>query len=109
MESRSGFIKFDPEKILEMSVVLDRQHKLFTQYSTNIKKKADSLKSIWQSDSATLYAEKIEALDTKSIEIGKRLLSLSQDLANASGIYRKGETGAKQEAERLPTDGVFLV
>lgn len=109
MADKSDFIKFDPEKILEMSVILDRQHKRFTQCTANIKKKADGLKGVWQSDSAGLYAEKMKLLDAQSAELAKKLNAFSQDLATASGIYKKGEADAKHKAEGLPTEGVFLV
>ncbi len=109
MANRSDFIKFDPEKILEASLTLDRLHKRFTECTTNIKKKADSLRGVWQSDSAALYAEKISDLDAISIDISKRFVSYTQELASASGIYKKGETDAKQEAQELPTQGVFKI
>jgi len=102
-----SFIKFDPEKIMEESVNIDRQHKLFVQHTAAIKKKADSTKNIWRGDSAQLYAEKITELDARSVEIAKMMAELSQDLANASGIYKKGEEDAKTKAQGLPTEGVF--
>ena len=63
----------------------------------------------WKSDSADLYMKKIGELDAQSNEIAGELLSLSQDLAKASGIYKTGESEAKKKAEALPTEGVFLV
>jgi WXG100 family type VII secretion target len=109
MANRSDFIKFDPEKIMEASLNLDRQHKRFLECTANIKRKADSLRGVWQGDSAVLYADKLNELDRISAEITKRFVSFTQDLSSASGIYRKGETDAKRQAEGLPTEGVFLV
>lgn len=109
MADRTGFIKFNPEKILEVSQNLDRQYKRFVECTANIRKKADSLQGVWQGDSATLYAEKIKALDTISVEIAKQLVSYTDELVSVSGIYKKGETDAKQKAQGLPTEGVFKV
>jgi uncharacterized protein YukE len=67
------------------------------------------LGGVWQGDSAALYGEKIKVLDANSAELAAKLQVLSQDLAQASGIYKAGEGDAKQKAEGLPTDGVFLV
>ena len=106
---RRDFIKFDPEKILDMSVTLERQKKLFVQCAANIMKKVDSTRDFWQSDSATLFAEKIKELDAKSAELAAQFQSFSKDLEAASGIYRKGEADAKRQAQGLPTDGVFRV
>lgn len=103
------FIKFDPEKIMEVSVKLEQQYKKFTQAVASIKNRSESLVGSWQSDSADIYMEKIKKLDTLSVEVAEILLSFSKDLAKASGVYKAGETGAKQKAEALPTDGVFLV
>jgi len=108
MANEGVFIQFDPEKILEASQTLESLHKRFVQGAANIKSKADSLKSVWQSDSATLYAEKMEGLHQRSEELAVRLQSLSRDLAQASGIYRKGEADSTTEAQGLPTEGVFL-
>ena len=109
MAGKSDYIKFDPEKIMEVSMNFDRLHNRFTVCTGNIKKKAESMRSIWQGDSAVLYAEKLKELDTQSAEIAKKFLSYSQDLAKASGIYKDdGETVVKRIAEGLPTDGVFL-
>jgi WXG100 family type VII secretion target len=103
------FIKFDPERIMEVSEQLARQHKRFIQCSANIKKKSEKLTGSWQSDSATLFMGKIRDIDTQSAEMAKLLLEFSQKLASVSGIYREGEAGATREAEALPTSGVFLV
>jgi len=102
-------IKFDPEKILEVSQNLENLNRRFGECTSAIKSRADSLKGVWQSDTATLYDERMKELDTKSNEMASDLKALSQDLASASGIYKKGEADAKAEAETLPTDGVFLV
>jgi len=109
MANSSDFIKFDPVIILETSDILDGQYKLFTQSTAEIKSTVDSTKSSWQSDSATLYSEKIAKVDTKAAELGEQLLILSQDLASASGIYQAGEANAVQEAEGLPTEGIFRI
>jgi WXG100 family type VII secretion target len=106
---RQDFIKFDPEKIMEVSITLDRQHKRFTESTLSIKRRVDNLRSVWHGDSAAEYFEKMKELDRLSVEMSKRIIAFSQDLENASGIYKKGEADAKQEAERLPTEGVFLV
>lgn len=103
------FIKFDPEKIMDVSIKLEQQHKKFTQAVGSIKKRSESLMGSWQSDSADIYMVKKKELDTLSVEVAEILLSFSQDLAKASGVYKAGEAGAKQKAEALPTDGVFLV
>ena len=109
MADRTDFIKFDPEKILEVSQTLDRQHKRFVECTTNIKRKADSLRGVWQGDSATLYAEKLKELDAITLEIAKKFVSYTEELRTVSGIYKKGETDAKQKAQGLPTEGVFKV
>lgn len=107
--SRQDFIKFDPEKIMAVSDKLEQQHKRFTQTAASISKHAERLMASWQGDSAEAYIAKIKELDTQSIEIAGELLVLSKSLAQASGIYKTGESDAKQETESLPVDGVFLV
>lgn len=103
------FVKFDPEKISGVATNLEFQHKRLIQNLANIKRKAENLKANWQGDSAELYMKKIKEFDTQGTEMAKIFLAFSQDLASASGIYKTGETQAKQKAEALPTDGVFLV
>lgn len=109
VSAKADFIKFDPEKIMDISIKLEQQHKRFNLCVSNIQKKSEGLMNNCQSDSLTLYTDKIQELNLKSEEMGKVLLAFSQDLANASGIYKIGETNAKQKSESLPTDGVFLV
>ena len=103
------FIRFDPAKILDASAKLERQHGLFAQCTANIKKKADSLKGVWQGGSAELYSAKMGELDAWSARCAKQFIFFSQELADASGIYAKSEAGAKQKAQALPTEGVFKV
>jgi len=102
------FIKFDSVKISEVSANLDRQHKRFVDYTSKIREKADSLKGVWQGDSATLYAEKIKELDKISKEISTRFVSYTQELAIVAGIYKNGENTAKTESTGLPT-GVLTI
>ena len=103
----ADFIKFDPEKILEVSVRLEQQHKKLIQCTAAIKRKSESLLGSWKSDSSAIYIEKTKEVDTQSETAAEILLALSQDLASASGIYKAGEGSAKKEAESLPTSGVF--
>ena len=102
------FIQFEPEKILEASQNLDKLTKQFSQSKNNVLSKVTSLNGFWKSNSATLFAEKMMELDEKSDELIIRLEKFYDDLVQASGIYKQGETHAKQEAEKLPIDGVFL-
>ena len=103
----TDFIKFDPEKIMDVSTRLEQQHKRLVTCTAAIKRKAESLSGSWQSDSSAEYIAKIKEVDAQSEEAAKILLSLSKDLATASGIYKAGETKAKDEADSLPTSGVF--
>jgi len=103
------FIKFDAGEIMKVSVKIEQQYKKFTQAAESIKKRFDSLMGSWQGDSAEVYRTKIKELDVQSAEMAEALISFSQDLAKVSGVYKAGEAGAKQNAEALPTDGVFLV
>ncbi len=109
MVETSVFIKFDPEKILAVAVKLVNQHERLTRSIANIKRKSQNLTASWQGDSSNLYMDKINELSVQGEDMEKVLLAFSQDLMNVSGIYKAGETQAKQEAESLPTDGVFLV
>ena len=102
------FIQFEPEKILEASQNLENLTNRFSQSKNNILSKVTSLNGIWQSSSATLFAEKMMELDKKSDELIIRLKKFYNDLARASGLYNRGEASAKQGAEKLPTYGVFL-
>ena len=104
----TDFIKFDPEKIMEVSTRLDQQHKRLIQCSNAIKKKSENLLGSWRSDSSDVYIGKIKELDAQSEVAAKILLTLSQDLATASGVYKTGEADAKKLAESLPTSGVFF-
>jgi len=108
MANEGVFVKFDPEKILEVSQTLEDLHKRFLQVTDSMKRKSDSLINVWQSDSATLYAEKLEEIYAQSDVLAGRISSLSRDLGQASGIYRKGEADSVKEAQGLPTEGVFL-
>lgn len=109
MADTSVFIKFDPEKIMGVAMNMERQHKRLVQSIANIKKDSENLANSWLGDSSTLYMDKVRELNAEGEEMAKILLAFSQDLASASGIYKAGETQAKQKAESLPTDGVFLV
>lgn len=109
MANADGFIKFDPVQILDVSVNIDLQHKNFSEYTDNIKKKADGLKGIWHGDSANLFAQKINELTIKDADIIKYFTALSKDLVNASGIYKTSESDAKTQAQGLPTEGVFKI
>lgn len=103
------FIKFDPEKILDVANKLDSSHKDVTQSIANIKQQAVNMTNSWKSDSAALYLEQANALFDQGEEMCKMLEEFKQDLREVSGIYKTGETQAKKKAEALPTDGVFLV
>ena len=101
------FIKFDPEKIMEVSERLRQQHKRLTTCAGNIKRKAESLQGSWQSDSYAEYIKKIKEADEQSGEAAKILLALSQVLASASGLYKTGATKVNDKASSLPISGVF--
>ena len=105
----SEFIKFEPEKILNVSINLEHQHKKLVQCASSIKKEAGTLTASWRGDSSVSYDKKINKLDSESEEMARILLSLSNNLATASGIYKTGEASAKKQTETLPTEGVFLV
>ncbi|HWQ79797.1 MAG TPA: WXG100 family type VII secretion target [Anaerovoracaceae bacterium] len=109
MADQSIFIKFDPEKISNIAFNLDLQKKRMTELINSIQGRAEALEGSWQGDSAALYLEKMRGLHVSGRELANVLSAFSQDLVSASGIYEAGETGAKQKAEALPTDGVFLV
>jgi WXG100 family type VII secretion target len=104
MASTGDFIKFDPDKIAEIAVGMDKQQKRFIQSTEDIKKEANSLKSIWRGDTAELYLMKINELDSQSAKIAKGFQTFDQELQTASGIYRSGEASAMQVVEALPTD-----
>ena len=105
----SEFIKFDPEKIMEVSVKLSQQYNKFVQCTSTINGASEGLATSWLGSSSVLYNKKMKELGSESEAAAKILLSLSEDLATASGIYKTGESNAKQANEALPTDGVFLV
>lgn len=109
MAETGVFIKFDPEKLAEISVKLEQYYKQFIQHTESIRKKSEAMIGIWQGDSANLYISKVKELDAQRNESADVLLSFSRKLAEASGIYKTGETDAKIIAESLPTDGVFRV
>jgi WXG100 family type VII secretion target len=107
--AQTGFIGFDPVKIAEAAGKLDRQHAAFTQIITGIRQKSESLRPDWHGDSADAYFDKAARLDQQGTELAQILLALSQNLAQASGVYKEGESQARRAAEALPADGVFRV
>jgi WXG100 family type VII secretion target len=107
--AQTGFIEFDPVRIAEVSGKLEQQHNVLTRSLADIKQKSGTLQSEWRGGSAEAYFSKVAELDQHGTEFARILLAFSQNLAQASGIYKEGETRARQAAEALPTDGVFRV
>ncbi|MDO4799295.1 MAG: WXG100 family type VII secretion target [Bacillota bacterium] len=102
------WIKFDPEKILAVASTMKTQHKEIRKGTDEIQNRAVSTSEFWGGASQELYLEEMEELHRVGTELAEVLLELVTDLEEASGIYKKGEASAKQQAEKLPTD-VFLV
>jgi len=109
MADQNVFIKFDPEKISITALSLDLQRKRMMELISSIHGKAEALSGSWQGDSAAMYIEKMRGLHVSGEELANALSGFSQDLVSASGIYKAGETGAKQKNETLPTEGIFLI
>jgi WXG100 family type VII secretion target len=109
MADNGAFIKFDPERISLVAANLEKQQALFVKSAADIHNKSESLMANWQGSGAAAYGEEERKLYERGGELAKALLTFSQNLATVSGIYKTGESAAKQEAESLPVDGVFLV
>lgn len=109
MANGGNFIKFDPEKILAASADIDRMHKSFRDCVSEIKTKAGALNGSWKGDGAASYSAAIDGLDARGTEIAEMLRIYCKELADASGIYKSGESAAKKKAEGLPTKGVFIM
>jgi|LSQX01.3.fsa_nt_gb WXG100 family type VII secretion target len=107
--SDSVFIKFDPEKIQDVANKLGNSSKDVSFGILGMKQQAMNLSTYWVSDSAAMYLEQANSLFDKAEEMCEMLQEFEQDLREVSGIYKTGETQAKNKSEALPTEGVFLV
>jgi WXG100 family type VII secretion target len=107
--AETGFIKFDPVKLLETGKKLEQQKNALEQSMADIKRQSDILKTVWKGGGADEYYKKVEELDRHGADMGRLLLAFSQNLTAAAGVYEHGETRARQKAEALPVEGVFRV
>lgn len=109
MAGKDAFIKFNPERLLDMSAALDRQYLVFKECCAAINREAGGLGAGWKGEGAEAYARKIGSLDRRSFVVGEQLRALGGSLAGASGIYGRAESAAALNAGGLPVKGVFSV
>jgi len=106
--SESIFIKFNPERIAEVASDMQKLHSEFMQNITAIRQTSSSLRHSWSSDNrADNCFNRAAELDVKGEELARILRTFCDNLNQASGVYRAGESDVKQGVQQLPTEGVF--
>ena len=109
MANGNYFIKFDPAVLLAASADLDRHYQNYKDCVSEIKVKTDALRVGWKGECAAEYADAIGGLEVQGVKFAEKLRLFGKSLADSSGIYKAGESAAKQKAEGLPTKGVFRI
>ena len=106
--SESSFIMFNPERIAEVASEIQNMHSELIQNITAIRQTSSSLRHNWSSDRrADNYFSRASELDTRGEELGKILRTFCDNLNQASGVYKTGESDVNQGVQKLPTEGVF--
>jgi uncharacterized protein YukE len=106
--SESSFIIFNPERITEVASDIQNMHSELMQYISAIRQATSSLRHNWSSDSrAENYYNRASDLDARGDELSRIIRTFCDNLNQASGLYKTGESDVKQGVQQLPTEGVF--
>jgi len=102
-------LKFAPERIASAASSIANEGKRLRTCKQEIRKQLNAMGRTWKGNGSELYSECVSSLEDRTDRFLEQLQILEQELWNVAGVYKAGEALARQEAESLPTDGIFLV
>lgn len=98
-----GILKVDPQKLISTSQEFSSAGTNVRQLTSEMVNIMTALNSTWQSDAATAYISKAQALDTDIAKLNGMIQEHVQDLQEMAQQYTSAEQAAQAEAEALQT------
>ena len=98
-----GIIKVDPQQLISTSQEFSSSGSTVNQLTSEMVNIMTALGSTWQSDAATAYISKAQALESDIGKLNTMIQEHVQDLQEMAQQYSSAESAAQSEAEALQT------
>ena len=102
--AQSGAMTIDPTIMLSTAQTVDVQRSIIENCLNSIIQDANSLKSVWEGESANAYQEAITKIKQNSPNVMSVLKKYSNDLNKIAANFTKTDTGVSNESKALPSN-----